>query len=215
MTKSSIYLLGCLLVVARLSADETWRLDRPDEVGGKKTTVLGAPSVSDEHGMKAIVFDGAKDAVVVPVNPLAGSEKFTIEVLLKPATDGPEAQRFIHLQDDAEWRVMVEIRVNGKGGWWLDTYLGRRTEGLPLIDPKLVHPTDTWTWVALRYDGHTMTSFINGTKELEGTVQFGPMGAGQVSLGARLNKVFWFKGAIRELRFHQEALPEEKLARVK
>jgi hypothetical protein len=215
MTKTSIYLLGCLLLAANLRADETWRLDRPDEVGGKKTTILGAPSVSVEHGMKAIVFDGAKDAVVVPVNPLAGSEKFTLEVLLKPATDGPEAQRFIHLQDDAEWRVMVEIRVNGKGGWWLDTYLGRRTEGLPLIDPKLVHPTDQWTWVALRYDGHTMTSFINGTKELEGVVQFGPMGAGQISLGARLNKVFWFKGAIRELRFHQEALPEEKLARMK
>ncbi len=135
--------------------------------------------------------------------------------MLKPATDGPEAQRFIHLEDEAAWRVMIEIRVNGKGGWWLDTYLGRKTEGLPLIDPKLVHPTDQWAWVALRYDGHTMTSFINGTKELEGVVKYGPMSAGQISIGARLNKVFWFKGAIRELRFHSEALPEEKLARMK
>jgi Concanavalin A-like lectin/glucanases superfamily len=215
MTKSSLYLVGCLLLATRLGADETWRFERTDEVGGKKTTVLGAPRVSDEPGGKAVVFDGVKDALVVPINPLAGCEQFTIEVLLKPATDGPEAQRFIHLQDDAEWRVMIETRVDGKGGWWLDTYLGRGSVGLPLIDPKRVHPTDQWTWVALRYDGKVMTSFINGVKELEGAVKFGPMGTGQISIGARLNKVYWFKGAARELRFHAEALPDEKLARVK
>jgi len=215
MMKPSIYLLGGLLLTTRLFADETWRLERPDEIGGKKTTVLGAPRATDDHGVKALVFDGTKDAVVVPVNPLAGAEKFTVEVLLKPASDGPEAQRFIHLQDEAEWRVMVEIRVNGKGGWWLDTYLGRKSEGLPLIDPKLVHPTDQWSWVALRYDGHTMTSFINGIKELQGEVKFGPLGPGQISIGARLNKVFWFKGAIAEVRFHSDVLSEEKLARMK
>ena len=107
--------LGCLSFLAAARANETWTLDRPDELGGRKTTVLGAPQALDGLGGKALTFDGVKDAVVVPANPLAGSESFTIEVLFKPATDGPEAQRFIHLQDEAEWRVMVEIRVNGKG----------------------------------------------------------------------------------------------------
>ena len=33
-------------------------------------------------------------------------------------------------------------------------------------------------------------------------------------LGVRQNKVYWFKGAIAEVRFHDTALPDEQLQRV-
>ena len=88
--------------------------------------------------------------------------------------------------------------------------------GKALIDPKRVHPTNAWYWAAVRYDGKTMTSFLNGAQELEAKdVKFGPLGAGTISLGVRQNKVFWFKGAIREVRFTPAALTPEKLQQVK
>src|SRR5262249_1100456 len=113
-------------------------------------------------------------------------------------------------------RTMVETRLDGKGSWWLDTFLLWKGTGKALIDPQKVHPTDKWYWVALRYDGKMMTSFVNGEKELEGEIAFGPApAAGKVSLGVGQNKVFWFKGAIREVRFHGEALAPAALQRVR
>jgi hypothetical protein len=60
-----------------------------------------------------------------------------------------------------------------------------------------------------------MAHYVNGEKELESPGAFVAFGRGQTSLGVRQNKVFWFKGMIAEVRFHPEALPEEKLQRVK
>lgn len=113
-------------------------------------------------------------------------------------------------------RALIETRLDGKGAWWLDTFLLKAgTAGRALIDAQRTHPTGRWYWVALRYDGKTMTSFVNGVKELAGEVEFGPMSAGKVSLGVRQNKVYWFKGAIREVRFTPAALAEGRLQRVR
>ena len=190
-----------------------WSLAEVKKVGGVATEVLGAPKVVDG----AAVFDGAKDGVFVPALPLAGAKQFTIEILFSPAEGGPAEQRFFHLQDAAESRVMIETRLDGKGGWWLDTYLGTPKGGKPLIDPKRVHATNKFYWAAVSYDGSNMKHFINGEKELEASgVTFGPFtDAGKVSLGVRQNKVYWFKGAIREVRFTPAALPPEKLQSVK
>ena len=64
------------------------------------------------------------------------------------------------------------------------------------------------------YDGMKMTSFVNATKELEGNVNFMPMTAGEISLGVRLNKVNWFKGQIKEIRFHPLAMDRAALQRL-
>jgi hypothetical protein len=58
-----------------------------------------------------------------------------------------------------------------------------------------------------------MYSYINGQKELEGEIDFPPMTKGNISLGVRLNKVNWFKGQIREIRFHPEELESNNLQR--
>lgn len=208
---AGVALVGTVLRAADAAA-VIWQLDDLKKIGGHATEVIGAPRVTDG----AAVFDGAHDGVLVPAIPLAGAPQFTIEILFRPDEGGPEAQRFFHLQDTATWRVMIETRLDGHGGWWLDTYLGSSKGGQPLIDPKRVHPTNQWYWAAVSYDGTTMTHFINGEKELQATnVKFGPLGQGQVSLGVRQNKVYWFKGAIRTVRFTAVALSADKLQRVK
>lgn len=204
-----------LSLATAVSADEVWRLDNLEKIGGRAVTVEGAPKVIEEGGAKALAFDGAKDGVFFPAIPLVGAKAFTIEILFRPDEAGPKEQRFVHLEDPAGGRAMIETRVDGKG-WWLDTFLlssGKR-QGLALIDPKLTHPTNRWYWAALRYDGKTMTSYVNGVKELEGPIELTPFADGKISLGVRQNKVYWFKGAIREVRFHTEAVAPEKLQKV-
>lgn len=207
---------GLVLLFARLSAAEPviWRLDQTAQVGGHATEVLGAPRVAAETGGPAIYFNGASDGLFVPANPLADSPAFTIEVLFRPDEGGFEAQRFFHLQDTKTWRVMLETRLDGRGGWWLDTFLGATGVSQPLIDPKLVHPTGRWYWIALRFDGRRMTSFVNGVQELEREAAFGPMTEGRLSLGVRQNKVHWFKGGIREVRWHRTAIKAEELQKL-
>jgi hypothetical protein len=189
-----------------------WRVAALSAIGGHAAEMIGAPRVVDG----AVVFDGKKDGLLVSANPLAGRATWTVEVWFKPEEQGPAEQRFWHAQDAAGARALFETRLDGRGAWWLDTYLMQPgNEGRPLIDPQRKHPTGQWHWVALRYDGKTMAHFVNGEKEREGPVVFGPMGAGRTSLGVRQNRVHWFKGAIREVRVTSEVLPEEKLQRVK
>ncbi len=191
-----------------------WRLDQVDHVGGHATEVFGAPRVAAEANGPAVWFNGASDGLLVQTNPLAGLTQFTIEVLFRPAADGPAEQRFLHVQDGPGTRALMETRVSG-GTWALDTFLSHPATGakLALLDPTRRHPADRWTWVALVYDGRRMAHYIDGVKELEGEVAFPPMAAGQVSLGVRQNKVYWFKGGIREVRWHATALKAGELQR--
>lgn len=201
---------------AKAVAPVVWRLDSLRQIGGQTPLIEGAPKIDrDRAGGPAIVFDGKRDGLFFSVNPLAGWSQFTIEVLFSPAGDGPGEQRFFHVEDKTGRRALIETRLNRAGGWWLDTFLRSDASRFTAIDPQKVHPTDRWYWVALRYDGQVMTSFVNGEKQVEGEVRIEAMGSGQLSLGVRLNRVSWFKGAIREVRFHPAPLEAATLQRVR
>jgi hypothetical protein len=212
-------LLLSLLWAAAAAADPlpvVWRLDSTAQIGGLAPEVLGAPQVIRGPDGAAVHFNGTSDGLFLPANPLQGLARFTVEALIRPEAGGAPEQRFLHLQDDAGSRALMEIRLTD-GGWALDTFLlcEKNRQKLPLLDRTKLHPADRWTWIALVYaDGH-MAHYINGVKELEGDVAILPMGAGRMSLGVRQNKVFWFKGAIREVRFSPAALAPAQLQRVK
>lgn len=207
---------AALLVAATFHAQEIWRLDNLKTIGGHGVTVYGKPSVVRvDGGAQAVHFDGVHDGLLVDGNPLAGASAFTIELLFCPEEGGNEAQRFFHLEDANNRRALLELRANGKGGWWLDAFLRSiltpGLKGLTLIDPTHVHPTGKWYWLAMRSDGRHLAAFVNGVKELEGEHALTPFAAGKISLGVRQNLVYWFKGSIREVRFHREALADDKL----
>jgi hypothetical protein len=181
---------------------QIWHLVRADSVGGHPAEVLGAPVVKEEGGRKALCFNGVSDGIILPVNPIEGWPSFTIEVLFRPDGDGPEEQRFLHIQDEAQRRVLLETRVTHERTWALDTFLlSSASDRLTLLDRSKVQPTDRWYRAALVYDGTTMSHYVNGVKQLEGAVTFPPMSRGHISLGVRQNKVHWFKGCIAEVRF--------------
>ena len=187
----------------------------PVQIDGRPTTVSGAPRVVDAAGGKAIYFDGVGDGLLLPVNPIEGLEQFTIEVLIQPEVGGGEEQRFLHIQDQEGSRALLEIRLLGNS-WALDTFL-RSEKNLAnhtQLDRTKLHPANSWTWVALVYAHGHMAHFVNGVKELESAVDFSPMQAGKISLGMRQNKIYWFKGGIREVRFEAVALDATALQSV-
>jgi hypothetical protein len=199
------------------AAEVVWRLEDPARIGGHATVVAGAPAAEDTAVGRALRFDGGRDGCFVPEIPFAGAKAYTVEVLFFPEGDGPAEQRFWHAQDDRGSRALLETRLDGKGSWWLDTFITNQAGGggVTLIDPARVHPTGRWYWVALRYDGTRMAHFVDGRKELERAAEFNPLGPGRISLGVRQNRVHWFKGLIREVRYHREAVPDERLQRVR
>jgi len=191
----------------------TWRLEQAGSIGGHGVEVLGSPEPRAMNGRKALCFDGQADGLLLDVNPIEGWPQFTVEILLIPDGDAPEEQRFLHIEDDQQHRLLMETRVNKERTWSLDTFLhNTKDHRLTLLDRTMVQPADQWYWAALVYDGKAMGQYVNGVKLLEGPVEFLPMSRGKISLGVRQNRIHWFKGCIAEVRFTPIALT--KLQRI-
>jgi hypothetical protein len=191
-------------------ASETWTFDRIDQIGGHKTTILGDPRVIDSPVGKAVEFDGVDDALFFDVHPLAGAKTFTWEAIFRP--DGGEVeQRWFHLNEspatgvDTENRMLFEIRAID-GQWCLDAYIQTGEARKALLDRKKLQPLGEWYHVAAVYDGREFRSYINGVEDGAAELTLAPQGPGRASVGVRINKVFYFKGAVAKARFTHRAL---------
>lgn len=195
------------------TAGALWQVDNISSIGGHSTTLLGSPAVIETGIGRAVQFDGIKDGLIVDALPLAGASEFTLEITFRPDADGPAEQRFLHLQQDGtENRILIETRVQGDK-WYLDTYIHSPRANLALFDPNNTHPTGRWYSAALTYDGGTMRHYVNGVEEMSGNLPFTPLGPGKTSIGVRMNRVFWFKGAVRKVRFTLRVLEPEQFLR--
>ena len=189
-----------------------WKFAGLERIGGHAVTTSGSPSIVDEDRASSMCFKGEPDAALLAVNPIAGSGSFTIEALIKPRAGGAAEQRFLHIEDERAARVLLELRMVSPREWALDTFLFDSPDSrLTLLDRTRVHSTDEWHWVALTYDGTTMTHYVDGARELQGNLAFRAMGPGRMSLGVRLNKVSWYQGCMREIRFTPRALAASEL----
>jgi putative heme-binding domain-containing protein len=196
-----------------------WTFDRLDGIGGHKTTVLGEPRIIDSPLGKAVEFDGIDDALFVDHHPLAGAASFTWEAIFRP--DGGEAQqRWFHLSeqdpvtgDDTENRMLFEIRVVGDE-WYLDSYHQSGAANKALMNREARHKLGAWYHVASVYDGREFSNYVDGVREGAAELHLAPHGPGHASVGVRINKTFFFKGAVRLARFTRRALaPAEFLRR--
>jgi hypothetical protein len=217
-------ILGAVLWLAALAPAQNqpgestvWIFDRLDNIGGHKTTVLGEPRVIDSPVGKAVEFDGADDALFIDNHPLAGAATFTIEAIFRP-DGGQREQRWFHLSErdpatgaDTNNRMLFEIRVVGEQ-WYLDSFHQSGSASRTLMNREALHPLRTWHHVATVYDGAELSNYVDGVRQGGGPVQLAPHGPGHTSVGVRINKVFYFKGAVRLARFTRRALnPSEFL----
>lgn len=210
----ALLLLPLVLQFAVHAADPstTWIFDRIESAGGHSATIVGHPRVIDTPAGKAIQFDGRGDALFYDVHPLAGAETFTWEVIFRPDSDGPPAQRFFHMQENGtQHRLLFETRIID-GKWCLDSFAASSSGSRPLMDTKLLHPADRWYHIAAVYDGKEFRNYVNGKLQVAAPVKLSPQGAGRTSVGVRINRVDYFKGAIRLSRMTRRALtPNEFL----
>ena len=173
-------------------------------------TKTGSPGPVDSPYGKAIAFNGKDDAFFLEANPLQGLNSFTIEVIMCSDKDGPREQRFLHIGEVREDRMLLETRMTEDGQWYLDAYLQSGSSQKALLDENLLHPAGKWYHVALVVDGGKMVNYINSKPELEAKIDFAPINSGKTSIGVRLNEVSWFKGAIYKIVITPKALKPEQ-----
>lgn len=222
-----VFLGGC--AQEQSVKQQLWKFDSLDSVSGlpakppgnrqppANLQVLGNPQVIESAYGKAVAFDGDGDRLLVPNNPLDGATEFTIEIIFKPADVFPDnwEPRFFHIEapDNPNRRVTIELRLNDQKQWYLDTYIKSELSQSVLIDDSLVHPVEQWAHAAITYKDRQFAAYVNGKKELESDVDYLPIAVdGLTSIGARMNQVHWFNGAILAARItHKKIAPEEFL----
>jgi len=209
MTRPFLAAAAAMMICVSLRpADEVvvWTFDHLDRIGGYPTTILGEPRVIDAPVGKAIEFDGVDDAIFLDVHPLEGAETFTWEAIFRP-DGGQQAQRWFHLQENgSEDRYLFEIRVVDRQ-WYLDSYGHSGEAQQALMNRERLHPLGAWYHVAAVYDGTEFRNYVNGIQEGSARIRFAAQRAGRTSIGVRINRVDYFKGAIHLARFTRRALP--------
>jgi hypothetical protein len=204
-----------------------WTFDRLEDIGGVRTRVEGNPTIIDTPFGKAIEFDGVDDGLWVEQHPLAGAATFTFEAIFRPDGGAAAAQRWFHLAErdpasgllaspdhpttgqDANARMLFELRVV-KSSWFLDAFVNGPGYSRALMFKDKLHPIGQWYHVAQTYDGTMFRSYVNGVLQGEAEIAFRPQGEGATSIGTRINRRSYFKGAVRQARFTTGALTPEQ-----
>lgn len=220
---------GCVSTPPQPSAEApaatVWQFADLQRIGGADVRAEGDPQIISTDAGPAVRFDGDDDALFIESHPLAGAEAFTIEAVFRPE-GGAFEQRWLHLAeqtDDAPEttyppvppsgpRMLFEIRVV-ENRWYLDAFTTGPGYNKALVAPDKTFPIGRWYHVAQVYDGHTYRSYVDGELQAEAEIGFSPQGPGYASLGTRINRRDYFRGAVLSARFTRSALRPDQFAR--
>lgn len=139
---------------------------------------------------------------------LSNTSKFTVSMWVKPEVTGPYVtvlSRYNNFGPDGFW---LAINTESSAVWF---YNGKYLKG----DGKSL-PTNTWSHIAIVYDGTTMTSYINGVKTLTSTdVAARDITLGDyIAIGNSYTGTQWntdFTGCISDVRFYATALSDNDI----
>ncbi len=186
-----------------------WKINGTKAIGNDSTIKIGNPTAVITEADTVLRFNGSGDGLMVYSNPLSGAGEFTVEVIFMPDSASSEKnheQRYLHIQQSQNRRILMELRLAKDNKWFLDTFIKSDTSSKTLYSENMIHPTGRWYNAALVYKNGIMKDFVNGKKELEGKVNFIPMDSGIISIGVRQDLRSWFNGKIKEIRFTKKAL---------
>ena len=207
MRRATVF--GIALAALAWCADrngEVWKFDSITQIGGHRVTAEGHPRVIATAAGKAVEFGGVEDALFLDVHPLAGAQAFTWEVIFRPDVGGAAEQRFFHFQENGtETRMLFEIRVR-EGKWCLDSFALSGTESKALLNCGKLHSLGAWHHAAAVYDGREYRNYVDGELEGSAELHLAPQGAGRTSVGTRINRKDYFKGAVLEARMTKRAI---------
>lgn len=183
-----------------------WQLGSLNASALTEESKSGNPStISSPYG-EAVQFDGKGDALFLERNPIVNLHRFTVEVIFRPDPKGQPEQRFLHMGEVDGDRMLIETRLTDDNQWYLDAFIKSGDSSKTLIDKNKIHPVGEWYHIALVVDDGKMDTYVAGNHELEGVVAFSPFKSGRTSIGVRMNKLYWFKGAIATIRITPKCL---------
>jgi len=208
------------------AAHVSWRFDNISRVGGYPIRVEGEPRRISTPAGPAVEFDGVDDALFIPMHPLAGAARFTFEAIFRPE-GGAFEQRWFHLAESdpaapagtyppvkaSGPRFLFEIRVVNDN-WYLDAFTAGPGYSSTLAAKEKLYPVGHWYHVAQTYDGHTYRSYVDGQLQAESPLAFVPQGPGYASLGTRINRRNYFRGAVFAARFTPRALAPKDFMKI-
>lgn len=203
-------------------AQQVWQFNNLRKVGKHSVRVDGAPQLIKGSRSKAVQFDGQHDVLFIDHHPLENAKTFTSELIFRP-DGGAFEQRLLHLESDesppvapgkGSTRMLFEIRVV-ENSWYLDAFMIGTGYRVTMMAPDKLFPLGRWYHAAKTYDGQFFRSYVNGELQMEVATPFTPQTAGRASVGARMNGVTHFHGAIEEARFTREALLPKSFTRMR
>jgi Concanavalin A-like lectin/glucanases superfamily len=166
---------------------DVWKFDSITRIGGHAVTAEGHPRVIETPGGKAVEFGGV---------------------------GGAAEQRFFHFQENGtDTRMLFEIRVID-GKWCLDSFALSGSESKALMDREKLHPLGVWHHAAAVYDGREYRNYVDGVLEGAAQVHLAPQSAGRTSVGTRINRRDYFKGAVLAARMTNRALAPPEFLKV-
>jgi concanavalin A-like lectin/glucanase superfamily protein len=193
---------------------QVWKFNSLRKVDGHPVRIEGAPQLVKDSVGKAMRFDGEQDMLFIDQHPLAGAKTFTAELVFRP-DGGAFEQRLMHLESDesppvapgkGSTRMLFEIRVV-ENSWYLDAFMVGAGYRATMMATDKLFPVGRWYHAAMTHDGQFFRSYVNGELQMELATPYTAQTAGRASVGARMNGVSHFHGAIQQARFTHEALP--------
>ena len=212
-----------------------WRFDNLKTIGTNPSynlAVSGAPMVIDTPDGKAVQFNGVKDTLDIPKNPIDVWPEWTAEIIFRLDPGGGQAQRWFHIAGNGGMgtgsRVLFELRYNAAKNEWFQVAFVQGGATGRLFGWAFPHPAGKWYHVAIVIDGKTMKPYVNGVWEAAGNcageactppnltapfpLAYKPIGAGATRVGSRYGGSAYLKGEVRMARFTPRALmPSEFL----
>jgi chitodextrinase len=150
----------------------------------------------------AITFDGVNDSVVVPdSNTLDLTTGMTLESWVNPSANG--GWRTVLFKEQAADLVYGLYAFRSTGVANGQVYIGAERD----VNATAATPLNTWTHLAVTYDGASLRLFSNGnqvaTTNQTGSIQ---TSNGVLRIGGNAIWSEWFKGMLDEVRVYNRAL---------
>ncbi|WP_188197706.1 LamG-like jellyroll fold domain-containing protein [Nonomuraea sp. SYSU D8015] len=173
-----------------------------DATGTNNGTATDTTRVAGKHG-QALSFNGTSSWVTIPHHPsLAMTNALTLSAWVKPTTVDnwrTVIAKDFTLFDESSYGLWASNGTGPAGGIFTERDYGR-----PAGTTRL--PLNTWSHLAVTYDGTTARLFLNGTQlaqyALAGTIM---EDGGAVHIGGNTSYGDYFQGAIDDVRIYNRA----------
>jgi hypothetical protein len=194
-------------LVAAYGFEETSGSTVTDQAREHDGTISGASRTGAGRFGRALTFDGVNDWVTVPhASDLNLNSALTVEAWVRPSAL-------------TNWRTVLlkERSTSLSYALFANNNLSRPTARLFTTSDLATSGTarlalNTWSHLAMTWDGTTLRLYVNGAQVSSRTVSGSlATGTGVLRIGGRSGASEWFNGRIDELRVYRRALPASSI----